>query len=576
MALATVGALAIGWGAARDAALAQPIPLGPQLEVSSTTGPPSYNGGVAFTDDGDFMVVWYDYASLDRFEVLARRFDADGTPQAPAFVVNTYTTEDQVYPRVAGLPAGEFVVTWQSYTQDDDDDGIFGQRFDGSGAPAGSEFAVNTHIDEAQRNPAVASDASGRFVVAWDSYYQFGTQDRDDVVGRRFDATAVPLSPEFQVNANTTGQQDEPDVAALPSGEFMVVWEGDSDAEVEARVFASDGSPVGSQIVVDPDGHNVRVAAHDDGFVVVFYREFPVPSALHVRPYDASGMPLGASVAVASEPSTSYPDVAATAGGRFLVVWNGSDGSFSGVVARLFDPPATPIGDPFVVNTYTTGGQYDAAITSSADGEFVVTWAGSGPSGPGIFARRLRAFADESVGVTAKKLIVLDRLAAAGDAKTVYVSKDASACITKGAGTDVAAIDVGFTVSYDSASGAFTIPAGASDGTQGWLVNSSTVAKYSNKSAPSGATSARVAVVKPGKLLKIVGKSLGDAPIDLIAAGPPSGIIITEYRVTNGGDTFRYCSAFDPMTPNAVAFKEVAGGTGRKLVARDGLPIACP
>jgi len=36
-------------------------------------------------------------------------------------------------------------------------------------APVGSEFQVNTYTTSFQRNPAVASDAAGNFVVVWDS-----------------------------------------------------------------------------------------------------------------------------------------------------------------------------------------------------------------------------------------------------------------------------------------------------------------------------------------------------------------------------------------------------------------------
>jgi hypothetical protein len=76
-----------------------------------------------------------------------------------------------------------------------------------------------------------------------------------------------------------------------------------------------------------------------------------------------------------------------------------------------------------------------------------------------------------------------------------------------------------------------------------------------------------VAVIKPGALLKLVGKSLGDAPIDLLAAGAPATSVRTAYTVTNGADTTRHCSAF-----GGCAFKEIAGGAGRKLVCKGGSP----
>jgi hypothetical protein len=58
-----------------------------------------------------------------------------------------------------------------------------------------------------------------------------------------------------------------------------------------------------------------------------------------------------------------------------------------------------------------------------------------------------------TIGVIPKKLIVVDKLTAAGKAKVVYVSKDQASGITKGTGTDAAQISVQFDVVYGSAAG---------------------------------------------------------------------------------------------------------------------------
>jgi hypothetical protein len=178
------------------------------------------------------------------------------------------------------------------------------------------------------------------------------------------------------------------------------------------------------------------------------------------------------------------------------------------------------------------------------------------------------SIAGTEIPVTAKKLIVIDKLAVASKAKVVYVSKDTVAGITKGAGTDPAAIEASFLFGYDGSVGQFAMPQGAN-----WLVNKTTVAKYVNKEAPGGPGGAKVSVVKPGKLIKVVGASLGDVPIDLFAAGTPDDDVSTSYTVVNGGETYRFCSAFGAAT---AVFKEIAGGSGRKLVVKNGVGAACP
>jgi hypothetical protein len=185
------------------------------------------------------------------------------------------------------------------------------------------------------------------------------------------------------------------------------------------------------------------------------------------------------------------------------------------------------------------------------------------------------------LGVSGRKLIVLDKLAAASKAKIVFVSADQTAGITKGAGTDVADIEVAFEYRYGNggAAGMFVVPAGASAGgaAPGWKVNRATVAKYVNKTAPGGPTGVKVAAIKPGKLLKLVAKSTGDTPIDILGAGAPDAAgVTTVFTVRNGDDTIRHCTTFSAAAGSSVVYKPIAGDTGAKLVMKNGVPASCP
>ena len=172
------------------------------------------------------------------------------------------------------------------------------------------------------------------------------------------------------------------------------------------------------------------------------------------------------------------------------------------------------------------------------------------------------------IGVAPTKLIIVDKLAAAGKAKAVFVAKDPA--VDKGTETDVNDISVDFSVKYagssGNAAGGFSLATGASNGTSGWLVNKTAVAKYVNKDAPSGPTGTKVAVIKQNNLVKIVGKTLGDTAIDLLDSGAPTGAVYTSYAVSNGATANNFCSVF-----SGCAFKEIAGGTGRKLVCKSGV-----
>jgi cysteine-rich repeat protein len=176
------------------------------------------------------------------------------------------------------------------------------------------------------------------------------------------------------------------------------------------------------------------------------------------------------------------------------------------------------------------------------------------------------------IGVVPTKLIVLDKLVLAGKAKTVFVAKDP--VVDKGPGTDVEDISVTFGFRYNDTRGEFVLPEGESDGIAGWLVNKSTVAKYVNSTAPTGPTGTKVSVLKQNNLVKLVGKTLGDTPIDLILTGAPTGSVFTAYTVRNGATVNTFCSEWPLGT---CSLKLVGADTGRKLVCKgEGLGLPDP
>src|SRR5207247_4039067 len=120
---------------------------------------------------------------------------AQGSPLGPQFRVNTYTTNVQGSPSVAAAPSG-FVVVWQSAYQDGSSDGVFGQRYDGSGTALSVEFRVNTYTTGVQREASVAADISGNFIVVWAGSVPGGS----GVFGQRYSSTGAPIGSEFRVN----------------------------------------------------------------------------------------------------------------------------------------------------------------------------------------------------------------------------------------------------------------------------------------------------------------------------------------------------------------------------------------
>lgn len=328
-------------------------------------------------------------------------------PAGPEFRVNTYINADQTYARPAIDTDGRFIILWNSDGQDGSFLGVFGQRFDATGARVGTEFRVNTNTLSHQHRGVTAFDAAGRSVIVWS-----GASDGDSlsVQAQRYDAAGRTVGAEFVVNAFTTGAQFGPDAGASRDGHLVVVWTSDlidgGGRGIAARRFDASGAPVGSEFLVNTYTTGTQtsssIAVQPDGsFVIVWSdlgRNAPL-SAVIGRRYDAHGDPIGDEFVVAApsaQSSPALPSVSTDPEGAFVVAWTGGDGNATGTFARRFDPSGSPIGSDFLVNTYTTGGQFGFSawrhVAADGRGNFIVTWSGQrGDDVEGSFIQRFSA-----------------------------------------------------------------------------------------------------------------------------------------------------------------------------------------
>ena len=218
-------------------------PLGPEFRVNTHTTNPQSGSDVASDSSGNFVVTWESFGQDGpAFGVFGQRFAASGAPLGPEFRVNTYTTGQQYRESVASDPNGNFVVVWSSFGQDGFGRGNFGQRFAASGAPLGPEFRVNTYTTSYQYRPRVAVDPFGNFVVAWQSFAQDGWNYA--VIGQRYESSGVPLGGEFQINTHTTGAQMETSVATDSTGRFVVAWQSLLQDGSDFGIFAQRYGPI--------------------------------------------------------------------------------------------------------------------------------------------------------------------------------------------------------------------------------------------------------------------------------------------------------------------------------------------
>lgn len=404
-----------------SAALAQPAqPVGHEFLVNTHTTGGQRHPSISSDGSGHFIAVWESGQDGSGLGIIGQRYDTNTNRRVGGeFLVNTYTTSDQRIPSVSSDPKGNFVVVWHS-PQDEGSSGVFGQRYDRRGNPLGGEFQVNTYRPSTQTSPEVSSDASGNFVVVWQSLYQDGGgggYDRDwGVFGQRYDSEGNPLGGEFQVNTYTTDTQWQPSVASDASGNFVVVWAAGRPYLNEPRgIFGqrydSDGNRLGGEFEVSAlRSESPSVASNADGdFVVVWNDQAFYDAHVFGRRYDSGGNPLGDAFQVSPQAEYEYSQDSARAvldaSGDFIVVWEitqqNSHVYETNVRARRFASDGRPLGRHVQVNERTIENGTGAPAIAAADeegGNFVVVWGGNLYNGDGYDVRGRRMRKGASIG----------------------------------------------------------------------------------------------------------------------------------------------------------------------------------
>jgi hypothetical protein len=267
------------------------IPIGNQFQINVLE---TQNGGFADVavspTTGDFLAIW-----VSAEDVWARPYNSAGQQTALPFIVNTYRTGNQTFPRVAASGLA-YIVVWNSTDQPGDDStGVYAQRLSFSGELIGPEFHVNEYTAGFQDYPDVGAAVNGSFVIVWRG--SGDEESSDQVRARRYGASGVPLAGSFLVNTYTTGSQSNPAVAIAQDGDFTVIWQslGQGGAVTELDVYgqryASSGAPLGGEFRVNQI---------------------------------TTGQQSSAAIETSIDP------------GRYLVTWMTPDGYDSGIAARVF------------------------------------------------------------------------------------------------------------------------------------------------------------------------------------------------------------------------------------------------
>ncbi|MEV0794476.1 hypothetical protein [Kribbella sp. NPDC050459] len=248
---------------------------------------------VGLDDKGNAVVVWQDDPDGNGYyNIPYRVVNTAGTVTASGNA-NSSATGQQINPRVAvdpdGAPSGAavaFTVAWEDI-QTGTPATVKAAGYTGPTTRAWEVTASQTTGQH--HNPDVAVSASGDAVVVWD---EDGDANGDYNIGLiRLARTngAATLSRRV-ANVNTTGQQTHPAAAANFNGDFAVAWES---AGVWTRSFTSAGTARYGDVQVASAGVGPPIGIDDQAQTVVGWSVSGTDPDVWVRGFGTDGTDTG-------------------------------------------------------------------------------------------------------------------------------------------------------------------------------------------------------------------------------------------------------------------------------------------
>lgn len=341
----------------------------PDIIANAESGGNQLNPVIAVAANGSFVVAWED--DIDNngfFQIWARGFHADGSQRFSRITVNTEAAGQQRNPDIAMNPNGDFVVVWE-----DDKDGngrfnILGRGFNANGSQKFSDRKMAYTGEGASIDPAISMADDGSFVVTWsddldyNGFYQIKARGFNSNGSNRFNI--------FTVNSQGAGQQVQPDIALAANGNFVITWADDQDGnwfyEIFARGFFANGTQRFSDITLNSPGtasqYRPAVGIADDGSFAATWvdQEYRIMW----RQFDATGNPTENEIELNSNvfQLQNRPTIGVTQQNEFIVLWDQlDDNGYFTLKGREMDNQGNK-GEEFSPSSVTNGDQSAPSI----------------------------------------------------------------------------------------------------------------------------------------------------------------------------------------------------------------------
>ncbi|WP_430450473.1 calcium-binding protein [Rhodophyticola sp.] len=347
--------------------------------------------------DGRILIAWQDEGgSADASagtDIIGQLYDSLGQPQGGPFRLNTgFATDDEGQFEIAGTPDGGWVLAFE----DSDSSGVHARSGSRLFDDSGTRIDVRSyHEDSGQtfNDPTVTVAADGDIVVGWTVTSGAGTQAHYV----HYDAdwgewSTRPFAHLAATNADLAGAVQPVSVAALSDDGFVMIA-GAAGAEITGRLVNPNGTNGGTTAFTVSGGSGGTVAGVDvaalagGGFVVVWSETTSNQTEARLRIFDNDATAIGAAIPIndtGPNDDARALSVAGLADGGFVAVW---DDASLGLRAQGYDAQGAALGDMFALSTALPA-DANPEVVALADGRLAVTWEGGGGIGAALFDPR--------------------------------------------------------------------------------------------------------------------------------------------------------------------------------------------
>jgi hypothetical protein len=295
---------------------------GPEVEVSGDALPPATELApvLAPLRDGGIAVSWRRVqANGSAWDLLLRRFNGAEEPVGDLILADTRFSFVQQL-----VSDGDDRLALLGPGFDEDDPYDYGlawmQLQTGTAAP---EPAIPLHPERLQgpypENSAALFLTTGRIAALWQTWYDPGilpTGCEDLGIFERIVSTAPAIQPPQPAGpdvilADSSPSGAPPQVARVPGGGWIALWQKGANGPVVSRVFDAAGQARGAEVAltdISPKAvrYDLSLAPLTTGGFVAAWLDLLASEPASVRRLGADGQPAGAAVSVPSSAGAAF------------------------------------------------------------------------------------------------------------------------------------------------------------------------------------------------------------------------------------------------------------------------------